>query len=151
VAELGDLFSELIRFETVLWGAVDSRLQADCDLPLHRFEPMQIISRVPDCRVHDISTELAITVGGTSKIVDRIELAGHCRRKANPNDRRSSVIELTPAGRRRLAAAEKVFLEELQLRLGDVVSARALDQLLSTLRKLRAAQGQAHPLAGAAR
>jgi DNA-binding MarR family transcriptional regulator len=147
--DLGALFHELIRFETVLWAAVDARLQADCDLPLHRFEPMQIIARTPDCRVHDIATELAITVGGTSRIVDRIEANGDCRRKANPADRRSSVIVLTPTGRRRLTSATKVFERELQDHLGDNASDRALDQLHTTLRKLRASQGQPGTIAGA--
>jgi hypothetical protein len=46
--------------------------------------------------VFDIAEELSLTVGGTSKLVDRIEAAGHCVRRANPDDRRSSIIELTP-------------------------------------------------------
>ena len=94
--DLTALFSELIRYETELWNAVDARLRGDCDLPLTRFEPMQIIGRRKACRVHDIAEELSITVGGTSKLVDRIEAFGHCRRRPNPGDRRSSLIELTP-------------------------------------------------------
>src|SRR5947209_11667491 len=97
--ELAGLFSELVRLETELWNAVDGRLRADFNLPLARFEPMQVIARVPSCRVFDIASELSITIGGTSKLVDRIEASGHCRRLANPHDRRSSLIELTPAGR----------------------------------------------------
>jgi DNA-binding MarR family transcriptional regulator len=51
------------------------------------------------CRVFDINEQLSITVGA-SKLVDRIEAAGLCRRRVNPDDRRSRFIELTPAGRR---------------------------------------------------
>jgi DNA-binding MarR family transcriptional regulator len=46
--------------------------------------------------------------------VDRIEAAGLCRRRANPDDRRSQIIELTPAGRRLLAKATKTFEDELR-------------------------------------
>ena len=81
MTDLKALFSELIRFETELWNAVDARLRADYDLPLSRFEPMQVIARHGTCRVNDIAEELAITVGGTSKLVDRIEASGHCRRR----------------------------------------------------------------------
>jgi len=50
---------------------------------------MQVMSKYPACRVFDIKEELSITVGGTSKLVDRIEAAGLCRRRANPDDRRA--------------------------------------------------------------
>lgn len=139
MTDLPDLFHQLVRFETELWNAVDARLRADFDLPLSRFEPMQGIARRPSCRVYDIAEELSITIGGTSKLVDRIEAAGHCVRRANPNDRRSSIIELTTAGQRVLAKAAKVFEDELQTRIGSAVPERSLQQFYSTLVKLRAA------------
>src|SRR6266481_2510170 len=113
--DLKVLFSDLIRLETDLWNAVDARLRSEHDLQLTWFEPMQVMSKYTACRVFDIKDELSITVGGTSKLVDRIEAAGLCRRRANPDDRRSQLIELTPAGR------------------------RALDQFGATLMRLRAA------------
>src|SRR5215469_7153978 len=100
---------------------------------------MQVISRTPNCRVQDIAMEISITIGGTSKIVDRIEAAGHCARRANPGDRRSSIIELTPAGRRVLAKATVTFEDELRKRLGSALSDRSLAQFIKTLSRLRAA------------
>jgi DNA-binding MarR family transcriptional regulator len=139
MTDLLDLFHQLVRFETELWNGVDARLRADFDLPLSRLEPMQVIARHPSCRVNDIAEELSITIGGTSKLVDRIEAAGYCVRRANPDDGRSSVIELTAAGRRVLAKAAKAFEDELETRIGSAVSARSLQQLYSTIVKLRAA------------
>jgi DNA-binding MarR family transcriptional regulator len=133
------LFSELIRFETELWNAVDARLRSEHDLQLTWFEPMQVMSKYPACRVLDIKDELSITVGGASKLVDRIAAAGLCRRRANPDDRRSQIIELTPAGRRLLGKATKSFEDELQARLASVVTGRALLQFGATLTRLRAA------------
>ena len=78
--------------------------------------------------------ELAII----SKIVDRIEGSGYCRRRPNPDDQRSSLIELTPAGEQILAQATDVFEAELARRFGAVLSARSLEQLHRTLMKLRA-------------
>jgi MarR family transcriptional regulator, organic hydroperoxide resistance regulator len=143
MADLKVLFSELIRFETDLWNAIDARLRSGHDLQLKWFEPMQLMAKYPACRVYDIKDELSITIGGTSKLVDRIEAAGLCRRRANPDDRRSQIIELTPAGRRLLARATKTFEDELQIRLGSVVTARSLDQFGATLMKLRAANRRA--------
>jgi DNA-binding MarR family transcriptional regulator len=58
------------------WNRLDDRLRRDHDLPLSWFEPMQVMDRVPDCWVADIARELVITVGGASKLVNRIEQAG---------------------------------------------------------------------------
>jgi DNA-binding MarR family transcriptional regulator len=137
------LFSDLVRFETELWNAVDARLRADHDLPLHKFEPMQVIAKTPDCRVYDIAGALSLTTGGVSKLVDSIEAAGNCKRRPNPDDRRSSIIELTPQGRRALALATKTFEAELESRLGSAMSDRAFKQFSSGLRALRTAAAQA--------
>src|ERR1700745_3613123 len=143
MTDLLDIFHQLVRFETELWNAVDARLRDDVDLPLSRLEPMQVIARHPSCRVNDIADELSITIGGTSKLVDRIEAAGYCIRRANPNDGRSSVIELTAAGRRVLIKATRAFEAELDTRMGSAVAARSLQQLHSSIVKLRAANTSA--------
>jgi DNA-binding MarR family transcriptional regulator len=137
--DLKQLFSDLIRFETELWNAIDAQLRSEHDLPLHKFEPMQIIASRPNCRVYDIAGALSLTTGGVSKLVDSIEASGYCRRRPNPDDRRSSIIELTLAGRKALAQATKTFEQDLDLRLRSAVPARTLAQFSSSMRALRAA------------
>jgi DNA-binding MarR family transcriptional regulator len=137
------LFSELVRLETELWDAVGKRLRDDHGLPPPKFEFMQVIARTPNCRVQDIAAETGVTVGGTSKIVDRIEAAGHCARRANPDDRRSSIVELTPAGKRLLAKATVSFEDELRRRLAPALSDRSSVQFTKTLTRLRAAVNSA--------
>src|ERR1700752_2071021 len=144
MTDLLDLFHQLVRFETELWNAVDARLRDEFDLPLSRLDPMQVIASHPSCRVNDIAYELSITIGGTSKLVDRIEAAGYCVRRANPDDGRSSVIELTTAGRRLLIKATRAFEGELETRIGSAVSARSLQQLHTCIVKLRAANASEH-------
>jgi DNA-binding MarR family transcriptional regulator len=139
VSDLRGLFNDLIRFEIELWNAVDARLKGQFHLPLSHFEPMSVMDRLSRCRVYDIAAELGITTGGTSKLVDRIEASGYCRRLPNPDDRRSSLLELTPAGRRILAEAGAAFDEELQRWLGAPVPERTLRQFAATLTRLRAA------------
>jgi len=137
--DLRFLFSELVRFETELWNAVENRLRADFGVTLPVFEFLQVISRTPACRVQDIAAELSITVGGTSKIVDRIEASGYCARSANPTDRRSSIITLTLAGKRLLPKLTAAVDGELRNRLGSDVTDNSLIQLTKTLTRLRAA------------
>jgi DNA-binding MarR family transcriptional regulator len=83
--------------------------------------------------------ELGITAGGTSKLVDRIEASGYCRRLPNPADRRSSLLELTPERCRMPAETGVAFDEELQRWLGSAVPERTLRQFAATLTRLRAA------------
>ncbi len=135
--ELGRLFSDLVRLETEVWDLVDRRLRRDHDLPLSWFEPMQVIDQVPNCRVADIAEMLSITVGGVSKLVDRIERAGWCGRAPNPEDARSSVLSLTRDGRRRIDAARGSFEDELEAWLGPSLPRERLDSLASTLRDVR--------------
>jgi MarR family transcriptional regulator, organic hydroperoxide resistance regulator len=139
VSDLRGLFNDIIRFEIELWNAVDARLRSEFNLPLTHFEPMSVIDRLARCRVYDIASELGITTGGTSKLVDRIEASGYCRRLPNPDDRRSSLLELTPEGQRIFAEAGVAFDEELQRWLGSAVPERTLRQFASTLARLRAA------------
>jgi DNA-binding MarR family transcriptional regulator len=141
MTDLRQLFSDLVRLEIELWDAVDRRLRSELGLSMGSFDVMQVIARTPSCRVHDIARELSITVGGTSKAVDRIEAAGHCVRRTNPGDRRSSIIELTTAGARLIAEASAVVDDELGIRLGSALSAHTLDQLSTTIAKLRATAG----------
>jgi DNA-binding MarR family transcriptional regulator len=139
MTDLRMLFSELIRFEIELWNAIDARLRFEYDLPLTQLEPMQVIAHRECCRVNDIAEELVITVGGASKLVDRIEASGLCRRRANPADGRSSIIELTTAGRDLLDDATETLEDELANRLGSAVSAQSLRQFSETLSRLRIA------------
>ena len=139
MSDLRQLFNDVIRFEIELWSAVDARLKNEFDLPLTHFEPMSVMDRLTECRVYDIARELGITTGGTSKLVDRIEASGYCRRLPNPADRRSSLLELTPEGRRLFAEAGVAFDDELERRLGAAVPERTLRQFGATLSRLRAA------------
>src|SRR4051794_40040381 len=138
MTDLTALFHDLVRLQIEVWNAVDARLKTDHGLPLSWFEPMSVIGSRADCRVQDIAAELVITVGGTSKLVDRLEAAGHCRRRPHPEDGRSSLVELTDTGRALLDRAAASYDDELQRRLG-AVPADELQTLATTLRRLRTA------------
>lgn len=133
------LFSDLIRLETEVWNAVEARLRSEHALELTWFEHMQLIDRIPNCRVQEIADALSITVGGTSKLIDRIAVAGLCRRRANPDDRRSSFIELTAAGKRKLAAATLTFNESVKELLRSPLSAQQYQAFAATIQLLRQA------------
>ena len=126
MTDLTSLFTDLVRLETRLYNVLDARLKAEHGLPLGQFEFLRVIAARGNARVYDLAHDIAITVGATSKAVDRLESAGRCRRTANPHDRRSSLVELTPEGERLLAAAAPT-----------VVPAKVLTELATSLSMLR--------------
>jgi MarR family transcriptional regulator, organic hydroperoxide resistance regulator len=103
--------TELIRLEIAVWDRVDARLRESHRLPLAFFETLLFISRAPrgSMRVGDLAQALRVTVGGTSKLVDRIEKTGLIARELDPDDRRASRLVLTTAGKRKLTAAVKIY------------------------------------------
>ncbi|WP_084800368.1 MarR family winged helix-turn-helix transcriptional regulator [Promicromonospora kroppenstedtii] len=94
------LLDDLVRVEVRLYTLLDARLRATHGHGLGRFDLLRAVDAVPRCRVSDVVRRLGITVGAASKGVDRQVRDGLVRRQANPEDGRSSFLELTPAGRR---------------------------------------------------
>lgn len=137
--ELRRLFDDLVRFETDLWNAMDAALQRECGLSMGSLDVMSVVARTTVCRVNDIAAALSITVGGASQAVDRIAARGHLVRRPNPADRRSSVVELTPAGQELTEKAGRVFDRELDRRFRGPLPDGELDRLGSALAVLRAA------------
>ncbi|WP_329561009.1 MarR family winged helix-turn-helix transcriptional regulator [Kitasatospora sp. NBC_01266] len=131
------MFADLVRYETRLYNVLGERLRAEHGLTAGQFEFLRIIGGRDDCRVNDLAHEVAITVGATSKAVDRLEAAGWVSRRPNPSNRRSSLLALTEAGAGLLGAATVTFEDGLRNWLADPLSARSLDQLASTVALLR--------------
>jgi DNA-binding MarR family transcriptional regulator len=126
-----------VRYETRLYNAVGDRLKGEHGLSMGQFEFLRVIGGRDDCRVNDLAQDIAITVGATSKAVDRLEAAGWVSRRPNPANRRSSLLALTPAGRRLLDAATPTVEAELRTWLADPLGASGLDQLAASLARLR--------------
>ena len=94
------------------------------------------MTTTPSCRVQDVAAALGITVGAVSKLVDRLEAADLCVRRAHPDDRRSSLLDATDAGREAAAAADVAVRDELARRL-DSLSVRDLDRVATLLGSIR--------------
>ncbi|WP_033342763.1 MarR family winged helix-turn-helix transcriptional regulator [Catenuloplanes japonicus] len=100
--------NDLIRLEILLWERVDARLRAAHDLPLARFQTLHALADGP-LRVGDLAQRMSITVGGASKVTDRMVTLGLLAREPDPTDRRASRVTLTAAGRSALDAATGTY------------------------------------------
>ena len=103
-------FDTLVRLEIELWNEIDARLRDADGVTLARYQALQAVHEHDGrARVHEVAQDLGITIGAASKLVDRLEQDGSARREPNPNDRRSSLIALTPDGVRRYETAAATF------------------------------------------
>ena len=84
-------------------------------------------------------TELAAMVGldKTTMVgaVDELERAGLAERRLSPEDRRARMVDVTAAGRRKVAEAEKVK-QRVQAEVLEELSAREGEALMDALSKL---------------
>lgn len=91
---------------------------------------LKLISQAKEPTVSDVATFLAVSNAAASKAIDRLVRRDFLRRAAGKEDRRSSELVLTPAGRRVLAEFEaarsrwlsqvfrRISAEHLQLTTG---------------------------------
>jgi MarR family transcriptional regulator, organic hydroperoxide resistance regulator len=136
--------TELIRLEIAVWDRVDARLRESHELPLAFFEALLFISRAPrgSMRVGDLAQALRVTVGGTSKLVDRIEKTGLIARELDPDDRRASRVVLTTTGKRKLNAAVKIYEAEVGDILGGALRPAEQQQMSDYVSRLLTAIDQ---------
>lgn len=112
--ELGFLVTGV---RTAIWSAIERELQP-LDITAAQFVVFNSIAKGRGSTIGDLCRVLGYDSGAMTRLLDRIEKKGLIRRLANPDDRRSYLIELTdesavlvPKARRRV---EKVFGDLLQ-------------------------------------
>lgn len=127
-------FNRLVRVQTALWRAVDDQLRGDDHVALADVTALHTVSAREGTRVQDLAATLHITVGGASKVVDRLVTAGLVVRTPHPTDRRSSVLSVTPAGHELLDRTSVNVEQVLSDKLGRVLDAEAIARLDALLR-----------------
>jgi len=128
------LLTDLIRLEIELWNRIEAKLHHEHDVSLAFFEVLLFIDCSPDSSpgVSDLAQAMRITVGGCSKLVDRVEAAGLIRREASADDRRASRLSLTTEGHLKLTEASKTYESEMALVL-DALLVKDEQQLFHNL------------------
>lgn len=138
--DLVRLLQSIIRVEVDLFDEVDACLRRDADMMLIELLPLRVIFLTIDCRIQDYADAVAITVGGASKSIDRLETRGWVRRVPHPIDRRSSILEATESGNaarvRGDHVAEQVMREQLSnLTTADLARLDGMIKLLDPTRE----------------
>jgi DNA-binding MarR family transcriptional regulator len=87
-------------------------------------------------RPSEFTSALMLTSSGTTKRLDRLEQAGLIARDPDPDDRRGTLISLTPAGRELIDAVTAAHLDN-ERRLLSALTATDQRRLADLLRKLQ--------------
>lgn len=130
-------FDDLVRCETRLYNALETKLRAGHGIAASQFEFLRYLRDHPETRVIDVSTNFAAGIGAISKGMDRLESRGWIVRLPNPADRRSSLINLTSSGAEVLAAAEQACQELLADLIGPSLTPEQLAAAGAALAALR--------------
>jgi DNA-binding MarR family transcriptional regulator len=91
----------------------------------------------------ELSTILAVDNSTLTGLADRLERAGFIRRDANPGDRRSSHLFLTPAGAKECDKA-KVVIREVNRQFKDGFLPTDLDTFRRILQEISGKFGRNH-------
>lgn len=103
-----------------------------------QFDIVATLGNTPGMSFKELGEKTLITKGTLTGVVDRLEAQRLVRRSASPEDGRSMIVSLTPAGERLFGRAFAAHLGHLRLALGGL-SAAQLQRFETTLRSLRGA------------
>lgn len=118
---------------------LQKRLEAECELPVPWLGVLIRLARSPDrqLRMTQLAHDMTMSTSGLTRLIDRIEAAGHVERRACPEDRRGLLAVLTDEGRAVLTDALPPHVADLEVLLGAPLGDDELHQLTGMLRRVR--------------
>jgi DNA-binding MarR family transcriptional regulator len=113
------LMGLVIRSHRRLTDLLGRELENAVGIPLVWFDVLIHIGGAPEGRLtmSRLSTDVALTTGGVTRLVDRMVEAGLVARQNCPNDRRSVHVVLTPEGQAMLLRAVTEHIEGIDRHL----------------------------------
>ncbi|MGE8688194.1 MAG: MarR family winged helix-turn-helix transcriptional regulator [Achromobacter sp.] len=131
------LWLRMLTCANLVESEIRSRLRNEFDTTLPRFDLMAQLQRAPKgMKMGELSRHMMVTNGNITGITDQLEKEGLVVRTKVESDRRSSLIKLTPLGRKtfaRMARAHETWVKSM---FGDLPEAtrNALFQALGELK-----------------
>jgi DNA-binding MarR family transcriptional regulator len=132
------LFGLLLETNARLSRSLGLELESTCDMPLAWFDVLLQLRKSPEGRLkmNQIADAIVHSTGGTTRLIDRLEVAGLVERQNCPSDRRAIHVAITELGNQRLDAALSVHLGYLEENLATRLTKVERTQLASLLVKL---------------
>ncbi|MBS27797.1 MAG: MarR family transcriptional regulator [Alphaproteobacteria bacterium] len=135
----------LLTCANLIEGEVRKRLRDEFDITLARFDLLaQLVRADRGLSMGELSRRLMVTNGNVTALIDRLVGEKLVERRADPDDRRAQIIEITSAGRRsfdRMSAAHADWITDL---FGDLGRSE-LEALHASLANLKSSLAAARP------
>jgi len=132
--------TSVVRVQQIMMARVEEVLRPH-ELTFARYELLTLLyfTRTGALPLSRIGSRLQVHPASITNAVDRCEAKGLVRRIPHPSDRRTTLAELTPAGRDLVVKATESMNREVFADLG--LSSADVDSLVKVLARFRAAQG----------
>jgi MarR family transcriptional regulator, 2-MHQ and catechol-resistance regulon repressor len=114
---------------------IAERSIAEAGLCLSDFAALEALLHKGPLTITEIQAKVLLASGSMTAAVDRLERKGLVIRRATPSDRRAKVLELTPEGKRVVAAAFRRHAAELEAAMA-ILNGTEKRQLYGLLKKL---------------
>ncbi len=125
----------LLACEGLVENSVRSRMRKEFSITLPQFDVLAELEHMAQpLNMTELSTQLMVSNGNVTGVVDRLVREGYVQRTTSPDDRRAQLIELTGKGLRTfqaLATQHEAWISNLFSGL----SGADMDELLSLLNK----------------
>jgi DNA-binding MarR family transcriptional regulator len=131
-------FGRLVEAYNRLERSLGTELEKEAGVPHAWFEVLVRLGRSEgeQLSMGELARQIALTTGGVTRLVDRMQTAGLVERRPCPTDRRVAYAALTDDGRDALARAATVHARNLGAVFADfdATELTTLDDLLDRLR-----------------
>jgi DNA-binding MarR family transcriptional regulator len=136
------LMGLLVRTHRRLTEILGRELEQSAGIPLVFFDVLIHVAAAPDgyLTMSRLSTDVSLTTGGVTRLVDRMVEAGLVAREHCPSDRRSIHVVLTPEGRAVLEQAVAAHIDGIDRHLVAPLDAAERAALSTALNKVLASE-----------
>jgi DNA-binding MarR family transcriptional regulator len=133
-----EAFVRLVRAHAAVTRQLSAQLSADHGLNINAYEALLLLARADDSRMRrvDLASQLLLTAGGVTRLLDGLERDGFVAREECSSDRRVSYAVLTEAGRDKLREASKSHTRQIRELLGSPYEEDELTHLVALLDRL---------------
>jgi DNA-binding MarR family transcriptional regulator len=128
-----------LRVHAAILKELDAELVAAHGLSLSAYEVLLFLADAPDgrMRMSDLADGVLLSRSGLSRLVDRLEQARLVERERCDTDARGLNAVITPAGRKKFAAARKVHLSGVRERFLELLDTQDREVLAEIWERLR--------------
>ena len=128
-----------LRLHAALVRELDRELEEAHGLPLTHYEVLIHLYLAPDnrLRMSDLASSVLLSQSGVTRLVDRLERAGHVVRHQCADDRRVLYAQLTDRGMARLMEARPTHLAGVRARFLAHFDDAELDELAAAWERVQ--------------